>query len=162
MEPYIKPGPNSCVRAYIGCLHTTYIFCILFMFLFHCLYVHVLLSSDSLMDFALTSVEGNGFTTTWRVPEGSGDFSYFQMYFTFFSSNNYRRSITVYPSDDRLNMTDDWYIFQFAGLHTLNSYEDYDQDSYGRGNGSFLITVVGYDGTGYWFSDDLMFTPGML
>ena len=120
------------------------------------------ISTDSLLDLALASVDGDGFTATWTVSEGSPDFSYFKVYFTFFSSNNYRQSITVYPSDNRLNMTDDWYIFQFAGLHTLNRYEDYDQDSYGRGNGSFLITVVGFDGIGYWFSDDLMFTPGML
>ena len=105
---------------------------------------------------------GDGFMATWRVPQGMSDFTYFRMYFTFFNSNNYRRSITIYPSDNRLNRTGDMFSFAFAGLHSLSSYEDYYSDVYGRGNGSFLITVVGNDDTGYWFSNDVMFTPGVL
>ena len=117
--------------------------------------------ADSLLDLTVTPTEDGGLTTTWRVPEGSPEFSYFNVYYTRFNSYyyGYWRSYSISNSDLQLNTTTNLYSYYHPEF-TYFSYHDYINHNYYIGNGSYLITVIGYTGQAYWFSDEVLFTPG--
>ena len=59
----------------------------------HCqpswLHLHVLSSSDSLLDFEVIPADGDNLNATWRVPEGAPEFSYYHMHFANIETSQY-------------------------------------------------------------------------
>ena len=127
---------------------------------FYVFLIHFFHFVDSLLDLTVTPTEDGGVTTTWRVPEGSPEFSYFYLDYTHFNSYHYGfwKTFHISNSDVQLNTTTNLYSYYHTGF-TISSYDDYINSNY-VGNGSYLISVIGYTGQAYWFSDEVLFTPG--
>jgi hypothetical protein len=107
--------------------------------------------SYRLLDLKIVSTDGNGVIATWRVPEEAPEFSHFSLLYISLSSLKHRSFFHIYPSNSRLNRTDNMLSFtfdrfEFPSLTSYSYYGSYIFDNHiYNAYGPYLITVVGYN-----------------